>query len=209
MAPHPADAKPPGMKTRWARSEPPRSPPAHPDTPTPAHPAMGAPALTRTFQLVPNPGRVDVWLDNIEQPHFDSWRDRLTIEWKGVHRVEVRNDKCCERFVAEFGPDKPNKVVDLENEKILAILPRKLGNVTIKLEPPRDDVPIELRELGDNPKARVVSAKNGEPTSIPFDAQGSLRKTMQVSVYPPDKPVTKKQFEIGAGEKVEVPVPLD
>jgi hypothetical protein len=54
-----------------------------------------------------------------------------------------------------------------------------------------------------------VSVKNGETVQIPFDAQGGLRKTMQVSVYPPDKPVTKTKFEIGAGEKIEVPVPLE
>jgi tRNA A-37 threonylcarbamoyl transferase component Bud32 len=186
--------------------------PVHPETTAPpAQPAVAAaPAPTRTFILVPNPGRVQVYLDGVEQPAFDAWRDRLTVAWKGVHKVELRNDVCCERFVAEFGPDKSSKFVDLENDKIIGVLPRKLGNVTIKLQPPRDDVPIELRELGDNPKAmKPVPAKNGEPVPISFDAPGSLRKTMQVSVYPPDRPVTKTEFEISAGEKKEVPVSLE
>jgi hypothetical protein len=63
--------------------------------------------------------------------------------------------------------------------------------------------------VSDNPKAMRVSAKNGEPIAVTFDAKGELRKTMQVSVYVGDKLVKKKPFEIRAGEKKEVPVPLE
>jgi serine/threonine-protein kinase len=206
-----ADKAPPSPPKHQGREPPPRPVTRSAEPTPPPHPAVaGPPAPTRTFTLAPSPGRVDVWLDGVMQPAFDPWHDRLTVEWKGVHKVEVRNDVCCERLVIEFGPDKASKFVDLENDKIIGVLPRKLGNVTIKLQPSRDDVPIELRELGDNPSAmKPLAAKNGEPVFIPFDAKGEMRKTMQVSVYPPDKPVTKTRFEISAGEKKEVPVPLE
>jgi tetratricopeptide (TPR) repeat protein len=208
-----ADKLPVGPKRLQGRSEPPRpSPGPHPEnTAPPPHPAIAAaPAPTRTFTLAPNPGRVDVLLDGVPQPAFDPWRDRLTIEWKGVHTVELRNDECCERFVTQFGPDKPSKFVDLDSDKIIGVLPRKLGNVTIKLQPARDDVQIELRELGDGPGAmKPVPAKNGEAVPIRFDAKGDLRKTMQVSVYMGDKTV-RQTFEIRAGEMNKVvPVPLE
>jgi len=71
-------------------------------------------------------------------------------------------------------------------------------------------VQIELRELGDNPGAmKPVSAKNGDPVAIRFDAKDQVRKTMQVSVYMGDKTV-RQTFEIRAGEtNKEVRVPLE
>jgi hypothetical protein len=208
LAPHAAvEVKP----TKRVQGQTPRAlpAPAHPD-PAPPHPAVTTPGPIRNFTLAPNPGRVEVYLDGVLQPAFNWWRDHLSVEWKGVHKVELRNDVCCERFIAEFGPELPSKNVDLDNDKIIAVLPRKIGNVTIKLQPPRDDVQIELRELGDSPGAmQPLPAKNGDPVPIRFDANGELRKTMQVSVYVPDRPVTKKVFEIGAGEKKDVPVPLE
>jgi serine/threonine-protein kinase len=211
LASRPTEPKPPAKRVQ-GRSDPPRSPAAaaHPEAAAP-HPAIAAgPAPTRTFTLAPNPLRVEVLLDGVLQPDFDPWKHRLTVEWKGVHKVELRNDECCERLIVEFGPDKPNKLVDLENDKIIGVLGRKLGNVTIKLVPPRDDVQIELREAGDSPGAmKPVSAKNGEPLQIRFDAKGEPRKTMQVSVYMGDKTV-RQTFEIRAGEmNKEVRVPLE
>jgi tRNA A-37 threonylcarbamoyl transferase component Bud32 len=202
-----ADAKPPPK--RQGMSPIPRSPAAtHPDNPAPAQPAV-TPA-TRTFTLAPNPLRVEVLLDGVPQPDFDPWKHRLTVDWKGVHKVELRNDECCERLVVELGPNTPNKLVDLDNNKIIGVLPRKVGNVTIRLQPPRDDVQIELRELGDGPGAmRPIAAKNGDPVPIRFDAKSEVRKTMQVSVYMGDKTV-RQTFELRAGEKdKEVRVPLE
>jgi hypothetical protein len=183
------------------------SPSVHGDSP---RPAINLPGPSKTFTLAANPLKVEVWLDNIKKTDFDSFaRNTLTMEWKGVHKLEVRNDDCCEPFVSEFGPDRLSKFVDLESSKIVAVLPRKPASVTIKLEPPRDDVTIDLRELGDSPNPIKLSVKNGEPVPIPFDAKGEISKTIQVSVYSPGKPVTKKDFIIRAGDKKELPVPLE
>jgi hypothetical protein len=206
-------AEKPPKSTRQGLRDPARvaPPPSHPET-TPPRPALPAgPAVTRAFTVAANPKRVDVYLDGIQQPGFDAFRgDKLNVEWRGVHKLELRNDDCCERFIAEFGPDKASKFVDLENDTIIAVLPRKLATVTIKLRPPRDDVQIEIRELAEDPKAASppIAVKNGEPVSIRFDAKGDPRKTMQVSVYMGDKTV-RQTFDVRAGGKTEVTVPLE
>jgi len=196
------------LKGRQGRAELPRpSPPSHPE---PARPQVTGSVPSKTFTLATNPLKVEVWLDNGKKSDFDSFaRNTLNLEWKGVHRLEVRNDDCCEPFVTEFGPERLSKFVDLESSKIVAVLPRKPAWVTIKLEPPRDDVTIDVRELSDSPNPIKLSVKNGEPVPIPFDAKGELSKRMQVSVYSPGRPVTKTDFDIRAGQKKGVPVPLE
>jgi serine/threonine-protein kinase len=197
-----------------AQGRPPELPrpasPSHADPPRPA--VTAGPGPPRTFTLAPSPLKVEVWLDGTRKSDFGAFPPHNTVamEWKGVHKIEVRNDECCEPFMAEFGPERPSKFVDLDGAKIVAVLPRKPASATIKLDPPRDDVTIDVRELGDNPNAmKPVSVKNSDSVIIPFDAKGELSKTMQVSVYSPGRPVIKTNFDIRAGQKKDVRVPLE
>jgi tRNA A-37 threonylcarbamoyl transferase component Bud32 len=209
-APIPAGKGGAGGEQRLGRTPPRAVASAHPEGARPAITGAGSSgaAPLRTFTLAPNPGKVEVWLDGKKRTDFDLGRNTLTVEWKGVHTVELINDECCEPFKVEFGPHNPSKFVDVENDKIYGTLTRKPAIVTVNLEPARDDAQIELREMNtENPKA--MPAKNGDPTAVPFDAaKGESKKSMQVSVYVGQK-VTKKAFEIRAGEKKDVPVPLE
>jgi hypothetical protein len=155
------------------------------------------------------PANVSVWLDGVKQFDYDVDHRRLLVRWEGVHVVEFRNDECCEKFWTEIGPHKTSKFVD--GDRIIGVLARKPGFLTVKMPPVPADALIEVRELDDSPRAmKPVPAKNGETVTIPFDATGELRKRVQVSVYLGDKTVKKSDVVVIApGEKRSVSVPLD
>jgi serine/threonine-protein kinase len=204
LAQRTATAEKSGPKREGRKVPGPQAPP-HSEGPRPAV----TPATPRTFVLAPNPQMVEVWLDGKKKTDFDIGHNTLTVDWRGVHTVEFRNDECCERFITEFGPERPSKYVDLESDRIIGILPRKLATVTVKLVPPRDDAQIELLELGESPKPfRVAAVNHGDPVQIPFAAKGELQKQMQVSVYVGDKLMKRQNFWVRAGGKMDVRVPL-
>jgi serine/threonine-protein kinase len=176
--------------------------------PTPPHPAIASAPTPepKTFIVAPNPNRAEIWVDDKKQFDYGPEHTKISLSWDKTHTIKFVNDNCCEPFVTQIGPNSPSKFV-VEGDRIIGLLPRKPAYLKIRVVPPIEGALIELRELGDGPKAmKPTPVKSGEQVAVPFDAKGELRKTMQISVYVGDKPVNKTDVEIVPGDKKDVPV---
>jgi tRNA A-37 threonylcarbamoyl transferase component Bud32 len=178
----------------------------------PSHPALATTgsAEPRTFVVAPLPANAAILVDNIKQFDYGPGHTTITLSWDRTHTVEFVNDGCCERFTTQLGPKQASKFV-LDGNRILGVMPPKPAYLTVRLEQPLEGALVEVREVGDSPKAmKPMPVKNGEQVAVPFDAKGSLRKSMQVSVYVGDKPVKRSEVvEIGPGEKKVALVPVE
>jgi hypothetical protein len=168
------------------------------------HSASPAAPVKRTFTLAPSPKKVEVFLDGVKQFDLDIGRETIDIPWDRMHVLELRNDHCCQPWTAELGPDKPNAWGD---NKIIALLERKLGALTVTVRPPQPDAKIAVLEP-DNPNAKLMSVRAGEEVMISFDPRGELRKSLEISVFVGSR-IVKKVVDIGAGERMPVSIALD
>jgi tRNA A-37 threonylcarbamoyl transferase component Bud32 len=200
------DGKPKDVKPipRQGNTPPRSAPSPHPDGPR-----TSGPAEDKVFIVAPTPPNAAVYLDGVKKLDYGPDQRELTIRWDGPHTVEFKND-CCETFTTQLGPRTTSKYV-LDGNRIVGVMTPKPAQITVQVEPPREEALIELREVGDSPSPmKPMSLKNGETAVIKFDAAVGLRKRLQVSVYVGEKTVKKSEVKtIVPGDKETVSVTLD
>ncbi len=172
------------------------APPAPPSVP--ARTLTGAPP-TRTFDITAKPARMTIFVDGISQGEYGPKNQQVTLSWDRNHKVEFRNDGCCQPLTFDVGPDRPM----LPGDRFPAVLNPKVGKLTVTLSQELKDAKIGV--LG--PGVRL-STTAGEQVVIPFDAGGELRKILEVSVLT-GSTVVKREVEILAGQTLNFPVQLD
>jgi serine/threonine-protein kinase len=158
-----------------------------------------------TLSLGPRPAKVEVWMDGQKRFDFGPAQNRITIPWDGPHTLEFRNDSCCNRKEITVGPQAYRPLGD----HLYVNLDPKPARLSVDLQPPRSDINILLREVGDgrqNPWR--TSARPGEKVPVPFDAGDEMRKSLEVVVFLENKTLTER-INITAGESRQITMRLD
>jgi serine/threonine-protein kinase len=166
-------------------------------------PAHAIPTVLLT--LGPNPAKVEVWMDGQKRFDFGPQQNRIEIPWDEPHKLEFRNDRCCNPKEVVVGP----QVFRPPGDHLFVNLDPKPARLTISLQPPKQGANILIRQVGDgiaNPWR--TSARPGEKVPVPFDAGEEMRKSLEVVVFLGEKTVVEP-VTLTAGETRQVSVRLD
>jgi serine/threonine-protein kinase len=167
-----------------------------------------APERTKTFSIASNPKHVTVFIDDKQALETDIDHDKLVVPWERPHKLTFVNDACCNPLTIEVGPDKPHRLVLVNEGKIVAMMTPKPATLTVRLLGAHEakDVLIEVREVreaADGHKPRRWPMQNGDSITVPFETPE--KKTVLVSVYAGGG-MKEERVQIGPGEKAVVPV---
>jgi len=165
----------------------------------------------KRFTIGPNPSNVTIKVDDLSPFSYGIDRDFVELASDRPHTIVFSNETCCFPLEIEVDPNKPNPQVDFTARHIVARLPRKVANLTVRLKPPNKDARLAIKEITDDPNPwQMADARPEEQITIPFDARSQLQKTLEVSVYLGDVIVRSVKVPISAGQrKAEFPIKLD
>jgi tRNA A-37 threonylcarbamoyl transferase component Bud32 len=160
---------------------------------------------TITLTLGFTPARVEVWMDGKKAFDFGPLQNRIEIPWNKPHRLEFRNDSCCNRKEVAVGPE----LFRPPGDHLFVKLDPKPARLQVTLEPPLAGASLLIRELNDA-KAKPWHARAipGEKVLVPFDPGDEMRKSLEVAVFKGDK-TTTNQVTITAGETRPVTIRVD
>jgi tRNA A-37 threonylcarbamoyl transferase component Bud32 len=160
----------------------------------------------KVYNLAPTPQYVDVYLDGQKAMTFDVGHSTLPVPLDGrEHIVEFRND-CCDPYPIPVGPNRPHYAGDT----LIARLKPKIARVRVTVTPIQSTPPqVEIVEQPETPTSTHLPGIVGEEYPIPFDANGSFRKELQISVYVDGRTVpARKTVEIRPGDSKKVEIQL-
>ena len=160
---------------------------------------------TITLTLGFSPARVEVWMDGKKAFDFGPQQNRIEIPWNRAHRLEFRNDSCCNRKEVTVGP----QVYRPPGDHLFVNLDPKPARLVVTLDPPIPGATLLIREINDA-KAKLwrAPAQPGEKIPVPFDAGDEMRKSLEVVIFKGDKTITN-QVTIAAGETRPITIHLD
>jgi eukaryotic-like serine/threonine-protein kinase len=158
-----------------------------------------------TLTLGFTPARVEVWMDGKKAFDYGPEQNRIEIPWNKPHRLEFRNDSCCNRKEVVVGP----QLFRPPGDHLFVNLDPKPARLAVTLEPPVPGATFLIREVNES-KAKPwrAHAQAGENIPVPFDAGDEMRKSLEVVVFKGDK-TTTKQVTITAGETRPVTIHVD
>ncbi len=160
---------------------------------------------TITLALGFTPARVEVWLDGTKAFDYGPQRNRITIPWNKPHRLEFRNDSCCNPKEVVVGP----QLYRPPGDHLFVNLDPKPAHLVVTLDPPVPGATLLIREVNETKsKPWRARAQPGENIPVPFDEGGEMRKSLEVVVFKGDK-TTAKQVNITAGENRPVTMHVD
>jgi serine/threonine-protein kinase len=160
---------------------------------------------TITLTLGFSPARVEVWMDGKKSFDFGPQQNRLEIPWNRAHRLEFRNDSCCNRKEVTVGP----QVYRPPGDHLFVNLDPKPARLVVTLEPPSQGATLLIREVNDTKtKLWRAPAMPGEKIPVPFDAGDEMRKSLEVVIFKGDKTMTTP-VTIAAGETRPITIHVD
>ncbi len=160
---------------------------------------------TITLSLGFSPARVEVWMDGTKAFDFGPQQNRIEIPWNKAHRLEFRNDSCCNRKEVTVGP----QVYRPPGDHLFVNLDPKPARLVVTLDPPIPGATLLIREINDaKTKLWRAPAQPGEKIPVPFDAGDEMRKSLEVVIFKGDKTITN-QVTIAAGETRPITIHLD
>jgi hypothetical protein len=132
-------------------------------------------------------------------------QNRISIPWNQPHRLEFRNDTCCNRKVVVVGP----QLYRPPGDHLFVNLDPKPARLVVTLEPPVPGATLLIREVNDaKAKPWRARAQPGEKITVPFDEGDEMRKSLEVVAFKGDK-TTTNQVTITAGETRPVTMHMD
>jgi tRNA A-37 threonylcarbamoyl transferase component Bud32 len=163
------------------------------------------PPPTITLTLGFTPARVEVWMDGKKAFDYGPQQNRIEIPWNKPHRLEFRNDSCCNRKEVVVGP----QLFRPPGDHLFVNLDPKPARLAVTLDPPVPGATLLIREVNES-KAKPwrARAQSGEKIPVPFDAGEEMRKSLEVVVFKGDK-TTTRQVTITAGESRPVTIRVD
>jgi serine/threonine-protein kinase len=163
------------------------------------------PPPTITLTLGFTPARVEVWMDGTKAFDYGPQQNRIEIPWNKPHRLEFRNDSCCNRKEVVVGP----QLFRPPGDHLFVNLDPKPARLAVTLDPPLPGATLLIREVNES-KAKPwrARAQAGEKIPVPFDAGDEMRKSLEVVVFKGDK-TTTNQVTITAGETRPVTIHVD
>jgi serine/threonine-protein kinase len=163
------------------------------------------PIPTITLTLGFSPARVEVWMDGKKSFDFGPQQNRLEIPWNKAHRLEFRNDSCCNRKEVTVGP----QVYRPPGDHLFVNLDPKPARLVVTLEPPSPGATLLIREVNDTKtKLWRAPALPGEKIPVPFDAGDEMRKSLEIVIFKGDKTITNP-VTIAAGETRPITIHVD
>ena len=160
---------------------------------------------TITLALGFTPARVEVWMDGKKAFDYGPQQNRITIPWNQAHRLEFRNDSCCNRKEVLVGP----QLYRPPGDHLFVNLDPKPAHVVVTLDPPVPGASLLIREINEaKSKPWRARAQPGEKIPVPFDEGDEMRKSLEVVVFKGDK-TTASQVSITAGETRPVTMHVD
>jgi serine/threonine-protein kinase len=168
--------------------------------------ATGAEAAASiTLSLGFNPARVEVWMDGKKAFDFGPQQNRIEIPWNRPHRLEFRNDSCCNRKEVLVGP----QLYRPQGDHLFVSLDPRPAHLLVTLDPPLPGATLLIREVNESKtKLWRARAQAGEKIAVPFDAGDEMRKSLEIVVFKGDK-TTTNQVAITAGETRPVTIRMD
>jgi serine/threonine-protein kinase len=165
----------------------------------------GLPPPNITLTLGFTPARVEVWMDGKKAFDYGPQQNRIEIPWNKPHRLEFRNDSCCNRKEVVVGP----QLFRPPGDHLFVNLDPKPARLAVTLDPPVPGATLLIREVNES-KAKPWRARAlaGEIIPVPFDAGDEMRKSLEVMVFKGDK-TTTNQVTITAGETRPVTIHVD
>jgi hypothetical protein len=164
-----------------------------------------APTPTITLTLGFTPARVEVWMDGKKAFDFGPQQNHIDVPWNKPHRLEFRNDSCCNRKEVVVGP----QLYRPPGDHLFVNLDPRPARLLVTLDPPVPGATLLIREVNEA-KAKPWRARvqAGEKIPVPFDAGDEMRKSLEVVVFKGDK-TTTTQVTITAGETRPVTIHVD
>jgi len=158
-----------------------------------------------TLTLGFTPARVEVWMDGKKAFDYGPKQNRIEIPWNKPHKLEFRNDSCCNRKEVVVGP----QLFRPPGDHLFVNLDPKPARLSVTLEPPVPGATLLIREVNES-KSKLWRARalSGEKIPVPFDAGDEMRKSLEVVVFKGDK-TTTNQVTITAGETRPVTIHVD
>ena len=158
-----------------------------------------------TLTLGFTPARVEVWMDGKKAFDYGPQQNRIEIPWNKPHRLEFRNDSCCNRKEVVVGP----QLFRPPGDHLFVNLDPKPARLSVTLDPPVPGATLLIREVNESKtKPWRARAQAGEKIPVPFDAGDEMRKSLELVVFKGDK-TTTKQVTITAGETRPVTIHVD
>jgi len=169
-------------------------------------PADDSPAVpTINLSLGFTPARVEVWMDGKKAFDYGPKQNHIQIPWNRAHRLEFRNDSCCNRKEVVVGP----QLFRPPGDHLFVNLEPKPARLVVNLDPPSPGATMLIREINDvKPKTWRARAVPGEKIPVPFDAGDEMRKSLDVVVFKGEKTTTSRVM-ITAGETRPVTIHVD
>ena len=162
----------------------------------PAAPSENADAQAITLTLGFTPARVEVWMDGKKAFDYGPQQNRIEIPWNRPHRLEFRNDSCCNRKEVVVGP----QLYRPPGDHLFVNLDPKPAGLLVNLDPPQPGATLLIREVNDaKAKPWRAHAQPGEKVTVPFDAGDEMRKSLELVVFKGER-TTTSQVTITAGE---------
>jgi tRNA A-37 threonylcarbamoyl transferase component Bud32 len=163
------------------------------------------PPPTITLTLGFTPARVEVWMDGKKAFDYGPQQNRIEIPWNKPHRLEFRNDSCCNRKEVVVGP----QLFRPPGDHLFVNLDPKPARLAVTLDPPVPGATLLIREVNESKtKPWRARAQAGEKIPVPFDAGDEMRKSLEVVVFKGDK-TTTNQVTITAGETRPITIHVD
>ena len=160
---------------------------------------------TITLALGFTPARVEVWMDGQKAFDYGPQQNRITVPWDHPHRLEFRNDSCCNRKQVMVGP----QVYRPPGDHLFVNLDPKPARLVVSFDPPVPGASLLIREVNDaKSKPWHARALPGEKIPVPFDAGDEMRKSLEVVAFKGDK-TTTNQVTITAGETRPITLHVD
>ncbi len=162
-----------------------------------------APSITLSLGF--NPARVEVWMDGKKAFDFGPQQNRIEIPWNRPHRLEFRNDSCCNRKEVLVGP----QLYRPQGDHLFVSLDPRPAHLLVTLDPPLPGATLLIREVNEGKtKLWRARAQAAEKIAVPFDAGDEMRKSLEIVVFKGDK-TTTNQVVITAGETRPVTIHVD
>lgn len=160
---------------------------------------------TITLALGFTPARVEVWMDGKKSFDYGPQQNRITIPWNQPHRLEFRNDSCCNRKEVLVGP----QLYRPPGDHLFVNLDPKPARLVVTLDPPVPGATLLIREVNESKsKPWRARAQPGEKIPVPFDEGDEMRKSLEVTVFKGDQ-TTVHQVTITAGETRPLTMRMD
>jgi serine/threonine-protein kinase len=160
---------------------------------------------TITLALGFTPARVEVWMDGKKAFDYGPQQNSITVPWNQPHRLEFRNDSCCNRKEVLVGP----QLYRPPGDHLFVNLDPKPAHVVVTLDPPVPGATLLIRDVNEaKTKPWRARAHPGEKILVPFDEGDEMRKSLEVVVFKGDK-TTASQVTITAGETRPVTMHVD